>query len=129
MTTTEFASLPDKYRNKRKPVCIGAINGVNCIPLRDDSTASDFDYLICDTSFGDIQSVSAVYFDGKKTVTAVGDLPGKLISSFIGENGFGYDPIFIPNASNKTLAQYTSAEKNMISHRAKAFNSLKNLIS
>lgn len=45
-----------------------------------------------------------------------------------GEEGFGYDPIFIPNGSNKTFSQMTSQEKNNYSHRAKSFKKLINFI-
>lgn len=37
-----------------------------------------------------------------------------------GENGFGYDPIFIPNGTEKTFAEMTMAEKSVFSHRKKA---------
>lgn len=65
LTVVEFPDLPDKYISKRKPIAIGEINGIKAIPLRDDSVAGDFDYLICDTSVGDIASISGVYFDGQ----------------------------------------------------------------
>ncbi len=72
---------------------------------------------------------SAIYYDGKNKITAVGELPGKIISEYRGTNGFGYDPIFLPNGFDRTLAELTTEEKNMISHRAKAFNKLKNQIA
>ena len=42
-----------------------------------------------------------------------------------GENGFGYDPIFIYPPLNKTFAQMTLKEKSQVSHRGKALNELK----
>ena len=53
--------------------------------------------------------------------TFTGTCEGKIIASPIGENGFGYDPIFIANAiPQRSFAQLTKEEKNTISHRAKA---------
>jgi len=42
-----------------------------------------------------------------------------------GENGFGYDSMFIPNGFSKTFAEMTKEEKNRISHRSKAFEKFK----
>ena len=42
-----------------------------------------------------------------------------------GENGFGFDPIFVPEDSGKTFAEMSIEEKNSVSHRAKAFMALK----
>ncbi len=41
-----------------------------------------------------------------------------------GEYGFGYDPVFIPEESDRTLSEMTVAEKNLVSHRARAVNQL-----
>jgi XTP/dITP diphosphohydrolase len=67
----------------------------------------------------------AVYFDGNNDITAFGELPGVIIDEFRGEHGFGYDPIFVPDGYDKTLAQMPLEEKNGISHRSRAFNNLK----
>lgn len=45
-----------------------------------------------------------------------------------GIEGFGYDPIFIPNGFDKTMAQMTLDEKNLISHRGKALTLLKDFL-
>jgi XTP/dITP diphosphohydrolase len=50
-----------------------------------------------------------------------GKVAGEISREILGETGFGYDPIFIPNGSRKTFGQSTQAFKNTRSHRAKAF--------
>lgn len=52
------------------------------------------------------------------------DLKGTIAPQIQGEKGFGYDPIFIPNGYEKTMAQLSSEEKNQISHRFKALQKL-----
>lgn len=49
-----------------------------------------------------------------------GIVNGSIINEKKGDNGFGYDPIFVPDGFDKTFAQMTFEEKNQISHRAKA---------
>jgi XTP/dITP diphosphohydrolase len=53
-----------------------------------------------------------------------GVLSGRILNERRGNGGFGYDPIFVPDGYNKTLAQMTMEEKNRISHRAKAIEKL-----
>ena len=66
------------------------------------------------------RSVLALVGDGMEEMT-VGICPGTLAEKPVGTNGFGYDPIFIPDGFNKTYAELTSEEKNLISHRARSF--------
>jgi XTP/dITP diphosphohydrolase len=54
--------------------------------------------------------------------------PGMLAESPRGTNGFGYDPIFLPDGFSRTYAELTAAEKNMISHRAKALSTMKEVL-
>jgi XTP/dITP diphosphohydrolase len=58
----------------------------------------------------------------------VGICPGTLGEMPRGTNGFGYDPIFIPDGFNKTYAELTSEEKNRISHRAKSFAQMTHIL-
>jgi len=57
-----------------------------------------------------------------------GKINGKLSLKPKGVNGFGYDPIFIPENHNKTFAEMSSREKNSISHRKKAISKLKSFL-
>lgn len=57
-----------------------------------------------------------------------GTLKGLIAEEEIGENGFGYDPVFFVPNLNKTVAQLTRDEKNAISHRGNAVRKLKPLL-
>lgn len=56
--------------------------------------------------------------------TFEGRLDGFIGFGYRGENGFGYDPLFLVGNTKKTLAEMTAVQKNNISHRAQAFNQL-----
>jgi XTP/dITP diphosphohydrolase len=60
------------------------------------------------------------YCDGDQTLQFTGIVTGDIAMHQKGTEGFGYDPIFIPEESGKTFAQMTLAEKNQYSHRARA---------
>ena len=64
----------------------------------------------------------------QKVDVARGVLEGVIADSPAGSGGFGYDPVFIVPELHKTLAQLTPAEKNRISHRAKAFEQAKEML-
>lgn len=53
-----------------------------------------------------------------------GRVTGTIRRDPVGENGFGYDPIFVPDGDTRSLAQYTDVEKNEISHRGRAFRAM-----
>ncbi|MFC2085042.1 RdgB/HAM1 family non-canonical purine NTP pyrophosphatase [Bacteroidota bacterium] len=67
----------------------------------------------------------AVYIDDLKVKSVEGILNGEIIKEYRGTNGFGFDPIFIPQGYENTLAEMTVTEKNKISHRSKAFTELR----
>ncbi|MFZ1517784.1 MAG: RdgB/HAM1 family non-canonical purine NTP pyrophosphatase [Ignavibacteriaceae bacterium] len=68
---------------------------------------------------------AAVFYDGKNYKSAIGEIRGNIIKFPRGKNGFGYDPLFIPNGYDNTMAELTHEEKNKISHRLNAFKELK----
>ncbi len=60
----------------------------------------------------------------KSTFTFEGIVRGEIISEKRGENGFGYDPIFVPQGEIRTFAEMSLEEKNKHSHRARAFQKM-----
>ena len=66
--------------------------------------------------------------DGPEYVVE-GRVEGNLIREPRGENGFGYDPIFVPKGETRTTAEMLSDEKDAISHRGQAFRTLAEVIA
>ncbi len=64
----------------------------------------------------------------KKIACVEGKVEGKISSSPKGRNGFGYDPIFIPNGKNKTFGQMKPSDKYKIDHRFNAFKKIKKFL-
>jgi XTP/dITP diphosphohydrolase len=65
-------------------------------------------------------AVIAVAKPDGSTIMERGELLGEIALSLRGENGFGYDPLFLPQGSAKTLGEFEPGRKDEISHRAKA---------
>lgn len=75
-------------------------------------------------------STIALVVPGGDEHVVEGVWPGRLAQAPAGENGFGYDPVFLPDdAQGRTAAQLTAAEKNATSHRARAFEALVPLLA
>ena len=66
------------------------------------------------------------YADGDAVRTFVGVMSGNIARAPAGEEGFGYDPIFVPQGETRTYAQLSLLEKVNISHRTKAFHKFLN---
>ncbi|MDR4470781.1 MAG: XTP/dITP diphosphatase [Nitrospira sp.] len=66
-------------------------------------------------------TVAAIAFPSGDVHVTQGSLEGVIAEQSLGDQGFGYDPVFLVPEFNKTLAQLTAEEKNRMSHRAKAF--------
>lgn len=69
------------------------------------------------------KTVIALVLGGKEFLFE-GRIDGKIIPELRGENGFGYDPVFVPDGYNNTFAEMKAEEKNKISHRAIAVEKL-----
>jgi XTP/dITP diphosphohydrolase len=73
------------------------------------------------------KTVIALILD-KKEYIFEGIVNGTIISEKRGSGGFGYDPIFIPEGKTQTFAEMDLSEKNTVSHRARAFNKLREFL-
>ncbi len=62
--------------------------------------------------------------DGNVIRQEVGECHGVIAQNQAGDNGFGYDPIFIPDGYSITIAQMSEEEKNTISHRSRALRKM-----
>lgn len=70
-----------------------------------------------------VTSMVFIFPDGSEIATS-GEVHGKIALSPEGENGFGYDPVFISDELKKTFAMATAEEKNSVSHRGRALKAL-----
>ena len=66
------------------------------------------------------RTAMALILDGEEYLFE-GVVRGEILTQECGDGGFGYDPIFLPQESNRTFAQMTMEEKAVISHRGRAF--------
>jgi XTP/dITP diphosphohydrolase len=73
------------------------------------------------------RTVIALIIDGKEFLFE-GKVEGRIIRERRGIEGFGYDPVFVPEGSNRTFAEMPLVEKNLISHRARAFEKLREFL-
>ena len=69
--------------------------------------------------------VLSIYWPDGKNFSGTGKIEGFISSKKKGKNGFGYDPIFIPNKRKITFAQMLPKEKFKIDHRSKAYRKIK----
>ena len=74
-----------------------------------------------------ICALSISYLD-KKIASVLGKVEGYISVNPKGENGFGYDPIFIPKNRRKTFAEMSSLQKYKIDHRFAAFKKIKKFL-
>lgn len=70
------------------------------------------------------RTVALAAFPDGAEVVAHGVVEGVIADDPRGDQGFGYDPLFIPEGSTKTFAEMTRAEKQQVSHRGRAFRAL-----
>ena len=70
----------------------------------------------------------SIYGPNIKKIYSIGKIEGRISNKKIGKNGFGYDPIFIPNRKTNTFGQMKFKDKFKIDHRARAFIKIKKFL-
>ena len=117
-------------------LCVDALNGAPGVFSARYAPDRDFDKgmdkLLDEISESSIKSrnahfacvISLAYPDGHYELFE-GRVDGQIAEQKMGEGGFGYDPLFIPDGYNCSFAQMGSEEKNKISHRARALQKFK----
>ena len=87
--------------------------------------------LVLPAAAADAAGADAAGADGgpRREWTTTGVLAGSLIRAPRGSNGFGYDPIFLPDGGSRTTAELAPEEKDAISHRGRAFRALAPVIA
>lgn len=67
---------------------------------------------------------AAAYADGERERVCRGEVVGRIVEMARGAEGFGYDPYFVSNELGRTFGEASRAEKERVSHRARAFRAL-----
>jgi non-canonical purine NTP pyrophosphatase (RdgB/HAM1 family) len=73
---------------------------------------------------GDTRAVARcalLYLDDRREVEAEGTTEGELVAAPRGDGGFGWDPVFLPDGESRTYGEMSPAEKDRLSHRARAW--------
>lgn len=75
-----------------------------------------------------VAKTAFAFFDGKEVHIFIGEIKGIISKEIRGNANFGWDPLFIPNGYDKSFAEMTKDEKNMISMRKLALEKMKNFL-
>lgn len=75
------------------------------------------------------KTVISLIMENKEKIVVLGECKGKIGFEPKGKNGFGYDPLFIPEGYDKTFGELGEEVKNKISHRARALENLKEALN
>ena len=99
---------------------IEADDKANVVKLLDE--IKDIDQSLLSAKFE--CSIALVDKDQDLELVVDGQMPGEVIKEVRGQNGFGYDPIFVPQGLTKTSSELSDADKDQISHRGIALRKM-----
>ncbi|MEM0923964.1 MAG: non-canonical purine NTP pyrophosphatase [Pseudomonadota bacterium] len=116
--------------------CLGGAPGVHTADWAETGQGRDFQ-MAMERAWREIQAsgaeapfkarfnacLSLAWPDGHEEVV-LGQTEGRITWPPRGDHGFGYDPIFVPEGESRTFAEMNSDAKNVMSHRARAFDKL-----
>ncbi len=109
-------------------------NSKNVNDIKDASEIDNINKVIHKLNEKNIESSPAYFVSciavirNDQILTSHGFMYGKVVNKILGNGGFGYDPIFIPDGYNKSLGDLDQNTKDSISHRFKALNLMKILL-
>ena len=121
------------YKLIQKPIVVEDISAgldkLNGLPgpfikFFESSLGKDALYKLAETQ-GDPATVRCIvaYYDGQKCLVVQSKVKGTVVAKR-GQNGFGFDCVFVPSGQNKTYGEMTPQEKDVLSHRSKAIKQL-----
>lgn len=131
-----FAPRPESQNPRESANPKSPANPAPCdnLAAKNAPDCDNLERLICDLknlgredSNASFVSCLAAWKNGR-ILAAHGFLHGRVVAQKSGENGFGYDPIFVPNGFATTLANLAPSEKNAISHRRAALDLMRLLL-
>lgn len=120
--------LREAYRNIKEPVIVEDVSAeLDCLNGLPGTFVKFFELRLGPDALyklsGDGEKVKIIctmgYYDGNQEIIVDGVLHGTVVAPR-GQNGFGFDPIIVPDGYIQTCAEMTEMEKNQLSHRFKA---------
>lgn len=82
----------------------------------------------CDRAARFVSAVAIANLDGRILSVSVGVCEGRIAIAPRGSNGFGYDPVFIPDGCSQTFGELSAGVKNQISHRSRALKGARDFL-
>jgi XTP/dITP diphosphohydrolase len=127
-TLADDTGLEVEYLNGEPGVFAARWAGVGCTYKDNcDKMLRELNGVPAEKRKATFRCVITLYGKGILEVT-VGELKGRIIEESIGADGFGYDPVFMPDGHEITLAEMPLTEKNKISHRGLAVKRMAKII-
>jgi XTP/dITP diphosphohydrolase len=93
--------------------------------LNNEKLLEDLKGVASDQRSAHFRCVIVVYHPSGRWISTEAKCDGEITQNFIGEGGFGYDPVFYVPSVKRTMAQLSPEEKNRLSHRGKALAEIK----
>ena len=125
--SARFAALDKKENSKDADNNAKLLRRLKEVPLEKRSARFRCVIALVPVPHGKIESASPICFaDEFEPQLFDGACEGKILFETRGQNGFGYDPLFVPDGFTQTFAELGEDVKNKLSHRAKALEKLKN---
>jgi len=128
-TIADDSGLEVAYLNNKPGILSKRYSGPNANDLTNNQQLlSDLKGIDMDDRKARFKCIIVLYNSLYSGINFEGKCDGYVIEEMKGDNGFGYDPLFVPVGYNKTFAELDLVTKNKISHRGKALSHLREFL-